>query len=146
MFAIFTDRARRVLNLSNQEALRLGCDQIGAEHILLGLVTEAGGVGMIAIMRAGIDPDRLRCEIEESCKKGPTSVVESELPQAPSAKGAIEFAVQESLHLNDSYVGTNHLLLGLLRDEDGAAASALRNLGVDLAAVRQVVKNAGLDT
>jgi ATP-dependent Clp protease ATP-binding subunit ClpC len=141
MFERFTDRARKVMALANQEAQRFNHDCIGTEHILLGLVKEGSGVGAQVLKNLDVDIKKLRLEIEKLVKSGPDMVTMGKLPQTPRAKKVIEFAIEEARSLNHNYVGTEHILLGLLREADGIAAQVLMNLGLKLEDVRQEVLN-----
>jgi len=136
MFERFTDRARKVTALANQEAQRLKHDYIGTEHMLLGLVKDGSGVGSNVLKNLGVDLRRVRLEVEKLVKSGPKTVTMGKLPQIPRAKRAIEYAIEEARDLNHDCVGTEHLLLGLLREQDGIAAQALTNLGVRLEVAR----------
>lgn len=149
MFERFTDRARKVMALANQEAQRFNHEYIGTEHILLGLVKEGSGVGANVLKNLDVDIKKLRLEIEKLVKSGPDMVTMGKLPQTPRAKKVIEFAIEEARALNHNYVGTEHILLGLLRETEGIAAQVLMNLGLKLENVRQEVLNllgAGIDT
>lgn len=149
MFERFTDRARKVMALANQEAQRFNHEYIGTEHILLGLVKEGSGVGANVLKNLDVDIKKLRLEIEKLVKSGPDMVTMGKLPQTPRAKKVIEFAIEEARALNHNYVGTEHILLGLLRETEGIAAQVLLNLGLKLENVRQEVLNllgAGVDT
>ncbi len=141
MFERFTDRARKVMALANQEAQRFNHDYIGTEHILLGLVKEGSGVGANVLKNLGVDLRKVRLEVEKLVKSGPEMVTMGKLPQTPRAKRVIEFAIEEARNLNHNYVGTEHLLLGLLREQDGVAAQVLQNLGLKLEDVREEVLN-----
>ncbi|MCK6456307.1 MAG: ATP-dependent Clp protease ATP-binding subunit [Phycisphaerae bacterium] len=141
MFERFTDRARKVMALANQEAQRFNHEYIGTEHILLGLVKEGSGVGANVLKNLDIDLRKVRLEVEKLVKSGPEMVTIGKLPQTPRAKKVIEFAIEEARNLNHNYVGTEHLLLGLLREQDGVAAQVLMNLGVKLEEVREEVLN-----
>ncbi len=148
MFERFTDRARKVMALANQEAQRFNHEYIGTEHILLGLVKEGSGVGANVLKNLGVDLRKVRLEVEKLVKSGPDMVTMGKLPQTPRAKKVIEFAIEEARNLNHNYVGTEHLLLGLLREHDGVAAQVLMNLGLKLEEVREEVLNllgAGVD-
>jgi ATP-dependent Clp protease ATP-binding subunit ClpC len=148
MFERFTDRARKVMALANQEAQRFNHEYIGTEHILLGLVKEGIGVGANVLKNLDVDIKKLRLEIEKLVKSGPDMVTMGKLPQTPRAKKVIEFAIEEARALNHNYVGTEHILLGLLRETEGVAAQVLMNLGLKLEDVRQEVLNllgAGVD-
>jgi ATP-dependent Clp protease ATP-binding subunit ClpC len=148
MFERFTDRARKVMALANQEAQRFNHEYIGTEHILLGLVKEGSGVGANVLKNLDVDIKKLRLEVEKLVKSGPDMVSMGKLPQTPRAKKVIEYAIEEARSLNHNYVGTEHILLGLLRETEGIAAQVLMNLGLKLEDVRQEVLNllgAGVD-
>lgn len=141
MFERFTDRARKVMALANQEAQRFNHEYIGTEHILLGLVKEGSGVGANVLKNLDVDLRKVRLEVEKLVKSGPDMVTMGKLPQTPRAKKVIEYAIEEARALNHNYVGTEHLLLGLLREQDGVAAQVLMNLGLKLEEVREEVLN-----
>ncbi|MEZ6235205.1 MAG: ATP-dependent Clp protease ATP-binding subunit [Phycisphaerales bacterium] len=141
MFERFTDRARKVMALANQEAQRFNHEYIGTEHILLGLVKEGSGVGANVLKHLDVDLRKVRLEVEKLVKAGPEMVTMGKLPQTPRAKKVIEYAIEEARSLNHNYVGTEHLLLGLLREHDGVAAQVLMNLGLKLEEVREEVLN-----
>ena len=141
MFERFTDRARKVMALANQEAQRFNHEYIGTEHILLGLVKEGSGVGANVLKNLDVDLRKVRLEVEKLVKSGPEMVTMGKLPQTPRAKKVIEYAIEEARNLNHNYVGTEHLLLGLLREHDGVAAQVLMNLGLKLEEVREEVLN-----
>jgi ATP-dependent Clp protease ATP-binding subunit ClpC len=148
MFERFTDRARKVMALANQEAQRFNHEYIGTEHILLGLVKEGSGVGANVLKNLDVDLRKVRLEVEKLVHSGPDMVTMGKLPQTPRAKKVIEYAIEEARNLNHNYVGTEHLLLGLLREHDGVAAQVLMNLGLKLEQVREEVLNllgAGVD-
>ena len=148
MFERFTDRARKVMALANQEAQRFNHEYIGTEHILLGLVKEGSGVGANVLKNLSVDLRKVRLEVEKLVHSGPDMVTMGKLPQTPRAKKVIEYAIEEARSLNHNYVGTEHLLLGLLREHDGVAAQVLMNLGLKLEEVREEVLNllgAGMD-
>ncbi len=148
MFERFTDRARKVMALANQEAQRFNHEYIGTEHILLGLVKEGSGVGARVLMNLDVDLRKVRLEVEKLVKSGPDMVTMGKLPQTPRAKKVIEYAIEEARSLNHNYVGTEHLLLGLLREQEGVAAQVLMNLGLKLEDVREGVLDllgAGMD-
>ena len=148
MFERFTDRARKVMALANQEAQRFNHEYIGTEHVLLGLVKEGSGVGANVLKNLDVDLRRVRLEVEKLVKSGPDMVTMGKLPQTPRAKKVIEYSIEEARNLNHNYVGTEHLLLGLLREHEGVAAQVLMNLGLKLDEVREEVLNllgAGVD-
>jgi len=127
--------------LANQEAQRFNHEYIGTEHILLGLVKEGSGVGATVLKNLDVDIKKLRLEVEKLVKSGPDMVTMGKLPQTPRAKKVIEYAIEEARALNHNYVGTEHILLGLLRESEGIAAQVLMNLGLKLEDVRQEVLN-----
>ncbi len=141
MFERFTDRARKVMALANQEAQRFNHEYIGTEHVLLGLVKEGSGVGANVLKNLDVDLRKVRLEVEKLVKSGPDMVTMGRLPQTPRAKKVIEYAIEEARNLNHNYVGTEHLLLGLLREQDGVAAQVLMNLSLKLDEVREEVLN-----
>jgi ATP-dependent Clp protease ATP-binding subunit ClpC len=141
MFERFTDRARKVMALANQEAQRFNHDVIGTEHILLGLVKEGSGVGATVLKNFDVDIKKLRLEVEKHVRSGPDMVTMGKLPQSPRAKKVIEYAIEEARSLNHNYVGTEHILLGLLRETEGIAAQVLMGLGLKLEDVRQEILN-----
>src|SRR5512138_3890180 len=143
MYERFTDRARKVMQLANQEAQRFNHEYIGTEHILLGLVKEGSGVAANVLKNLDIDLRKVRLEVEKIVQTGPAGdqVLLGKLPQTPRAKKVIEYSVEEARNLNHNYVGTEHLLLGLLREEEGVAAQVLMNLNLKLEEVREEVLN-----
>ncbi len=141
MFERFTDRSRKVMALANQEARRFNHEYIGTEHILLGLIKEGSGVGAAVLKNLNVDIKKLRLEVEKLVKRGLDMVTHGKLPQTPRAKKVIEYAIEESRSLNHKYVGTEHILLGLLRESEGIAAQVLMNLGLKLEDVREEVLN-----
>ncbi len=141
MFDRFTDRARKVMGLSRQECQRFHHDYIGTEHILLGLILEGGGVAADILKNLDVDPRRLRQEVEKQVTRGNAMVTMGQLPFTPRAKRVLELSLEEATSLGHNYIGTEHLLLGLIREEEGFAAKALRTLDVGLeAARREVIK------
>ncbi len=141
MYERFTDRARKVMQLANQEAQRFNHEYIGTEHILLGLVKEGTGVAANVLKNLDIDLRKIRLEVEKIVQAGPDMVTMGKLPQTPRAKKVIEYSIEEARQLNHNYVGTEHLLLGLLREQEGVAAQVLMNLGLKLEDVRDEVLN-----
>jgi len=141
MYERFTDRARKVMQLANQEAQRFNHEYIGTEHVLLGLVKEGSGVAANVLKNLDVDLRRIRNEVEKIVQSGPDMVTMGKLPQTPRAKKVIEYAMEEARNLNHNYVGTEHLLLGLLREQEGVAAQVLMNLGLKLEDVREEVLN-----
>jgi ATP-dependent Clp protease ATP-binding subunit ClpC len=128
----FTDRVRKVLAMAREEAIRLQHDYVGTEHILLGLIREGEGVATAVLQNLSVDLEQIHERIEESVRKGKATIALGELPYTSRAKKVLEFAMAEARDFNHSYVGTEHLLLGLLREEKGIAAQVLNSLGVTL--------------
>jgi ATP-dependent Clp protease ATP-binding subunit ClpC len=141
MYERFTDRARKVMQLANQEAQRFNHEYIGTEHILLGLVKEGSGVAANVLRNLDVDLRKIRLEVEKLVQSGPEMVTIGKLPQTPRAKKVIEYSMEEARNLNHNYVGTEHILLGLLREQEGVAAQVLMNLGMKLEDVREEVLN-----
>ena len=146
MLEIFTDRARKVMILADQEAQRFNHEAqrfnheyIGTEHILIGLIKEGGGVGIIALKNLGLNLMQLlmqlRSEIERKSRSGSDMIIGGKLPQTPLDKQVIEFAVEEARSLNHNYVGTEHLLLGLLRVDESLLGLKLEDVRVEVLSV-----------
>src|SRR6266487_4642131 len=121
MFERFTDRARKVMALANQEAQRFNHEYIGTEHILLGLVKEGSGVGANVLKNLDVQLPKVRQEVEKLIKHGTEPSNLGKLPQTPRAKHVIALAIEEARGLNHNYVGSEHLLLGLIAERDGVA-------------------------
>jgi hypothetical protein len=138
MFERFTDRARRVVVLAQGEARMLDHDYIGTEHILLGLIHEGEGVAAKALESLGISLDAVRQQVEELIGRG-QQAPSGHIPFTPRGKKVLELSLRESLQLGHNYIGTEHILLGLIREGDGVAAQVLVKLGADLNRVRQQV-------
>jgi ATP-dependent Clp protease ATP-binding subunit ClpC len=138
MFERFTDRARRVVVEAQAEARTLDHSYIGTEHILLGLIREGKGVGPKALESLGISLDTVRQQVQEIIGQG-QHAPSGHIPFTPAAKKVLELALAESKALGHHYVGTEHILLGLIREGDGVAAQVLVRLGADLNQVRQQV-------
>jgi ATP-dependent Clp protease ATP-binding subunit ClpC len=142
----FTDRVRKVLAMAREEAIRLQHDYVGTEHILLGLIREGEGVAAAVLMKLTVDLDAIHEEVDESVRKGKATIALGELPYTSRAKKVLEFAMAEAREMSHSYVGTEHLLLGLLREEKGIAAQVLNTLGVTLEGARaETLKILGSD-
>lgn len=137
MYERFTDRACKVMQLACQEAMRLNHEYLGTEHILLGLIKEDAGVAVYVLKNLDIDLHKLRMEVGKILQPGPETVIMGKLPQTPRAKKVIECSIEEARSLNHNCVGTEHLLLGLLRHADNVAAQVLMNLGLKLEDVRE---------
>jgi ATP-dependent Clp protease ATP-binding subunit ClpC len=138
MFERFTDRARRVVVLAQEEATRLNHDHIGTEHILLGVLHEGDGVGAKALLSLRISLDAVRQEVEQIVGRG-QQTPSGHIPFTPRGKKVLELSLREALQLGHDYIGTEHILLGLIREGDGVAAQVLVQLGADLNRVRQQV-------
>ena len=138
MLERFTDRARRVVVLAQEEARTLNHNYIGTEHILLGLIHEGDGVGGKALESLGISLPTVRQEIEAIIGQGDQAPAEV-IPFTPRAKKVLELSLRESIQLGHNYIGTEHILLGLIREGDGVAAQILVGSGVDLNRARQQV-------
>src|SRR5688500_2043947 len=139
MYERFTDRARKVMQLANQEAQRFNHEYIGTEHILLGLIQEGSGVAANVLRNLDIDLDKIRRELEKIVQSGPSMVTMGQLPCTPRAKHVLELAVEEASTLGHNYIGTEHLRLGRIRETEGVAAQVLLNLGLKLEDVREEV-------
>ncbi len=139
MFNRFTERARKVIILAKEEARRFNHDYIGTEHILLGLVREGEGVAASVLQKMGVSLEKIRLEIEKLVQPGPSTQIIGDIPFTPRAKKALELAAEEARSLGHNYIGTEHLLLGLIREGEGMASQVLLNLGLDLNTVRNEV-------
>jgi len=138
MFQRFTDRSRQVVVLAQVEARRLDHNWIGTEHLLLGLIDEGGGVAARALESLGIGQDAVRQQVVEIIGRG-QQAPSGHIPFTPRAKSVLELSLRESIQLGHDYIGTEHILLGLIRESDGVAAQVLVRLGADLDRVRQQV-------
>jgi hypothetical protein len=134
-FDKFTERARWVLTLAQEEAQRFNHNYIGTEHLLLGLVREGDGVAAKVLIQLGVELNKVRAQVDTIIGRGERAVV-GEVGLTPRAKKVFELAVDEARRLNHRYIGTEHLLLGLVREGEGIAAGVLESLGVDLEHVR----------
>jgi hypothetical protein len=134
-FDKFTERARRVLTLAQEEAQRFNHNYIGTEHLLLGLVREGDGVAAKVLIQLGTELNKVRAQVDTIIGRGERAVA-GEVGLTPRAKKVFELAVDEARRLNHRYIGTEHLLLGLVREGEGVAAGVLESLGVDLERVR----------
>lgn len=139
MFNRFTERAKKVIFLAREEARRLDHDYLGTEHILLGLIREGEGIGATTLQNLGIDLAQIRAGVEKAVGRGGGALFLGQIPFTPRAKKVLELAVTEARNLRHNYIGTEHLLLGLIKEAEGVAAQILTNLGADLAKVREEV-------
>ena len=133
----FTERVRKVIYLAREEAARLQNDYIGTEHLLLGVIREGEGIAATVLNNLGLDLDRIRQEVENMVSASGGTMTIGEIPFTPRAKRVLELAVEEARSLGHNYVGTEHLLLGLIREGEGVAAKVLLELGVDRKRVRE---------
>jgi ATP-dependent Clp protease ATP-binding subunit ClpC len=141
MFERFTDRARRVVVLAQEEARMLNHDYIGTEHVLLALIHEGSGVAARALESLGITREAVRQQVEEIIGRGQQPARGGHIPFTPRAKKVLELSLREALQLGHNYIGTEHILLGLIREGEGVAAQVLLRLGAELNSVRrQVIK------
>jgi ATP-dependent Clp protease ATP-binding subunit ClpC len=144
MFDRFTERARKVIILAKEEARRFNHDYIGTEHILLGLIKEGESVAAAVLQNLGLSLDTIRLEVEKLVQFGPSTIVSGDIPFTPKAKKVIELAMDEARRLGHNYIGTEHLLLGLIKEGEGVASHVLMNIGLDLNKVRaEVIKLLG---
>ena len=127
MFDRFTERARKVMSLARQEAQRFNHEYLGTEHVLLGLVQEGSGVAARVLKRLDVELRKIRLEVEKIVKNGTNMVTMGQLPFTPRAKKVLELALEEAQNLGHNYIGTEHILLGLLREEEGLAARVLES-------------------
>jgi ATP-dependent Clp protease ATP-binding subunit ClpC len=139
MFERFTDRARRVMVLAQEEARMLNHNFIGTEHILLGIIQEGQGVGASALQSVGIILAAVRQQVEQIIGRGDQEP-SRHIQFTPRAKKVFEFSLRESQQLGHDYIGTEHILLGLIREGEGVAAQVLVRLGADVNRVRQVIE------
>ncbi len=138
--AKFTERARKVLSLANEEAHQYNHDGVGTEHILLAIMSEGGGIAARALNQLQVQPGEVRAQIEMLHPAGEQPVSDGQLGMTQQGKQSIELAVQEARGLGHHYIGTEHLLLGLLREEEGLANQVLLKSDVTLEKVRELVK------
>jgi len=139
MFGRFTERASRALLLAQEEAKRLNHDYVGTEHILLGLIRLREGVAAEVFQTLGVEIEKVRIEVEKLVGKGRSMLVLGEVPFSPRAKKVLELAMEEAQVLKHNYIGTEHLLLGLIREEDGIASRVLLGMGIELGKIREIV-------
>src|SRR5512136_2162391 len=133
----FTERVRKVIYLAREEAARLQHDYIGTEHLLLGVIREGEGIAATVLNNLGLDLDRIRQEVENMVAPSGGTMTIGEIPFTPRAKRVLELSVDEARQLGHNYVGTEHLLLGLIREGEGVAARVLIELGIDRKKVRE---------
>jgi len=141
MFKRFTERARKVIILAREEAERYQHEYLGTEHILLGILKDGGGIAIAVLQKVDQDIKQIRVEVERNLPKSLTSSVEGDIPFTPKAKKVLEYAVEEARLMGHNYIGTEHLLLGLIREKDGLAAKILSTLGIKLQQTREQTLN-----
>jgi len=139
MFNRFTERARKVIVLAKEEARRFNHDYIGTEHLLLGLIREGEGVAAAVLQKMGLGLEAIRLEVEKLVQPGPSTQMQGDVPFTPRSKKALELSAEEARSLGHNYIGTEHLLLGLIREGEGVASQVLINLGLDLNRVRSEI-------
>jgi ATP-dependent Clp protease ATP-binding subunit ClpC len=139
MFNRFTERARKVIVYAKEEAKRFNHDYIGTEHLLLGLIREGEGVAAAVLQKLGLDLETIRLEVEKLVQPGPATQVVGDIPFTPRSKKALELSAEEARALGHNYIGTEHLLLGLVKEGEGMAYRVLLNLGLDLGKLRNEV-------
>jgi ATP-dependent Clp protease ATP-binding subunit ClpC len=139
MFERFTDRARRVVVAAQEEARALGHHYIGTEHLLLGLIHEGGGVGAKALESLGIGAEGLREQVVTIVGTGQQHAMAGHIPFTPQAKQVLRLSLSEALRFGHNYIGTEHVLLGLIQEKEGVAAQVLADAGADLGRVRAEV-------
>ena len=139
MFNRFTERARKVIVYAKEEARRFNHDYIGTEHLLLGLIREGEGVAAAVLQKLGLDLETIRLEVEKLVQPGPQTQVMGDIPFTPRSKKALELSAEEARALGHNYIGTEHLLLGLVKEGEGMAYRVLLNLGLDLGKLRNEV-------
>ena len=141
MWQNFTERGKRVFQLAHREALRLGHDVVGTEHILLGLLDDADGIVTQILSNYGLHPDVLKAEIESLVGTGRTRNEPVDLPSSPRAKLVIDLSMREARKMGVNYIGTEHILLGILAEGEGMAAQLLASHSMDLPRTRMMVRN-----
>lgn len=141
MFERFTERARKVIILAREEAARLRHERLGTEHLLLGIICEGGGMAVSVLQRLGVQLTEIKLELGKRIAKGKKKVIAGEIPFTPRARKVLELSIEETNLMKHNCIGTEHILLGLIREEDGVAAGILDDLRVDLSEVRQEIIN-----
>jgi len=141
MFKRFTERARKVIILAREEAEKSQHEYLGTEHLLLGVLKDSGGVAIAVLQRLGIDLKQIRLEVERSLPASSNTLIIGDIPFTNRAKKVLEYSVEEARSMGHSYIGTEHLLLGLVREKDGVAAKVLNSLGITYADVREQTIN-----
>lgn len=141
MFKRFTERARRVIILAREEAERHHHEYLGTEHILLGMLKDGGGIAITVLQKAGLSVEQIRMEVERHLPRNANALIVGEIPFTPKAKKVLEYGVEEARLMGHNYIGTEHLLLGLLKEKEGIAAKVLNTLGIRLVETREKILN-----
>jgi len=141
MFKRFTERARRVIILAREEAERHHHEYLGTEHILLGMLKDGGGIAITVLQKAGLSIEQIRMEVERHLPRNANALIVGEIPFTPKAKKVLEYGVEEARLMGHNYIGTEHLLLGLLKEKEGIAAKVLNALGIRLVETREKILN-----
>jgi ATP-dependent Clp protease ATP-binding subunit ClpC len=141
MFKRFTERARRVIILAREEAEKYHHEYLGTEHILLGMLKDGGGIAITVLQKSGLTIEQIRAEVERHLPRNANALIVGEIPFTPKAKKVLEYGVEEARLMGHNYIGTEHLLLGLLKEKEGIAAKVLNNMGVRLVETREKILN-----
>src|SRR3990167_3032642 len=141
MFEKFTDRGRKVIILAREEAERHQNDYLGTEHLLLGILREEDGIPVAVLKKMGLTTEEIKLEVERNLPRGTNILTFGEIPFTPRAKKVLELAIEEAKLLGHNYIGSEHLLLGLIREEEGIGGKILRSLGANLLGARQLTIN-----
>ncbi len=146
MFEKFTERGRKVIIYAKEEAERRQNDYLGTEHLLLGLIREQDGLPVVVLKKMGLSIEEVRIEVERNLPVGTNLLTFGDIPFTPRAKKVLELAVEEARLLGHNYIGSEHLLLGLVREDEGIGGKVLRNLGANLLGARQLSINLSMRT
>ena len=141
MFKRFTERARRVIIFAREEAERYHHEYLGTEHILLGMLKDGGGIAITVLQKAGLSVEQIRMEVERHLPRNANTLIVGEIPFTPKAKKVLEYGVEEARLMGHNYIGTEHLLLGLLKEKEGIAFKVLNTFGVRLVETREKILN-----
>ncbi len=141
MYERFTDRARKAIELTWQEARRFNHEYVGTEHLLLGLLKVRGGVAVKVLRNLDVDSRTIRLDVEKLMRSGRDPVTSNKIPQTPQSKKVIEHSLEEARNMRHSYIGSEHILLGLLGEKEGIAFHVLENRGLNIDRVREEVLN-----
>jgi ATP-dependent Clp protease ATP-binding subunit ClpC len=141
MFKKFTERARRVIILAREEAERYNHEYLGTEHILLGILKDGGGIAITVLQKSGVNLERLNLEVKKNLPHSPHHSIGTEIPFSPRAKKVLEYAVEEAKAMGHNYIGTEHILLGLIKEKDGVASKILTSMGIKFSQAREYTLN-----